>query len=52
MPEITTMSVPKPLADALKTIAENSDIPIKWTDLSRNVLWGYVKMHRARGNLE
>lgn len=49
---ITTMSIPKDLADALKTISGTLFPPKKWTDVSRDVLWGYVAMHRARGNVE
>ena len=40
------------LAEALRKIAEKQDIPITWSRLAKNKLWGYVAMHRARGNVE
>ena len=52
MTEVTTLAVPKELADALKKIAAKQYPPKKWTDTSRDVLYGYVAMHRARGAID
>ncbi len=52
MTEVTTLMVPKKLAAEIKSIAAKQYPPKKWSDLSRDVLYGYVAMHRARGQLD
>lgn len=50
MPEVTTLMVPKELAEQIKAIAAKTYPPKKWSDMARDALYGWVAMHRARGN--
>ena len=52
MTEATTLMVPKKLAEAIRKIVEKRDVPSTWSAVARDVLWGWVAMHRARGALD
>ena len=52
MTEVTTLMVPKKLAEDIKKIAAAGYPPKKWSDAARDALYGWVAMHRARGAIE
>ena len=52
MAKYRTLAVPEKLAEIFDKIAENRDMPTKWSAVAKNALWGYVAMHRARGAIE
>ena len=52
MTEVTTLMVPKKLAEDIRKIVEKRDVPSTWSAVARDVLWGWVAMHRARGAID
>lgn len=52
MAKYRTLAVPEKLAQLFDEIAKRYDTPKKWSVVAKDALWGYVAMHRARGNLE
>ncbi len=51
MPEVTTLAVPKDLAEELAKLAVKDYPSKKWSEKARELLYSYVAMHRARGNV-
>ena len=52
MGDMTTLMVPKDLAEALAKLAVKDYPSKKWSAKAREILYSYVAMHRARGNVE
>lgn len=50
-PEVV-LKVPKELAEDIREIASKEYPPKNWSDKARELLYGYVALHRARGNVE
>lgn len=50
-PEVV-LKVPKGLAKEIRKIAAKEYPPKNWCTKARELLYGYVAMHRARGAIE
>lgn len=51
MTKYFTLNIPEELVDDLRKIAEKSKIPTTWSRISKDVLYGWVRMHKGRGNV-
>ena len=52
MGNMTTLMVPKDLAEELAKLAVKDYPSKKWSMKARELLYSYVAMHRARGNVD
>ena len=50
-PEVV-LKVPQALATDLEAIAKRDAANKRWSAKAREILYSYVAMHRARGNVE
>ena len=50
-PEVV-LKVPRDLAEDIKKIASKEYPPKNWSDKARELLYGYVALHRSRGAIE
>ena len=52
MGDMTTLMVPKDLAEELAKLAVKDYPSKKWTVKARELLWSYVSLYKARGIVE